>query len=124
MVSSGETYVTTNLEVRSYSLWLLERSPVSHSCRATLCDTIIDTDVDILSEFTVMDTYSLGEIYRLSRKLVRLCVGVIPSSINQKWGVPVFLACLAYECFEAVSRENAILFAPFPRRLPFTSFCC
>jgi hypothetical protein len=45
----------------------------------------------------------------------------MPSSINHKWGVPVFLACLAYECFKPVGRENVILFASFPR-LPFFYF--
>lgn len=121
IMSCSKTYVMTNFEMRSFGLRFLERSPISHSCRATLCDTIIDTDVDILSEFTVMDTYSLGELYRLSRKQVRLWVGVMPSSINQKWGDPVFVACLAYECLEAVGRENVILLLSPP---PPTSFCC
>lgn len=91
--------------------------------QSTLYDTIIDTDVDFLSEFMVMDTYNQSTIYRLSRKLARLWLGVMPSSINQKWGVPVFLACLAYECLKPVGHENVILFAPFPRRFFVACFC-
>jgi hypothetical protein len=84
---------------------VLERCLIFHSCRTTLYDIIIDTNVDILSKFTVMDTYNQSTIYRLLRKLVRSWLGIMPSSISQRWGVPVFLACLAYECLRPVGRS-------------------
>jgi hypothetical protein len=119
-----KTWVLTTFEVCLCVSRVLERSPIFHSCRTTLHDTIIDTNVDILSEFTVMDMYNQSTIYRLLRKLVRLWLGVMSSSISQRWGVPVFLACLAYECFRPVGCENVILFAPFPLTFSFTCFCC
>jgi hypothetical protein len=109
-----KTWVMTTLGVCLCVSRVLGRSLIFHSYRTTLHDTIIDTNVDVLSEFTVMDTYNQSTIYRLLRKLVRLWLEVMPSSISQRWGVPVFLACLAYECFRPVGCENVILFAPFP----------
>jgi len=119
-----KTWVMTTLGVCLYVSRVLERPVVFHSCRTTLYDTIIDTNVDISSEFDVMDTYNQSTIYRLLGKLVCLWLGVMPSSISQRWGVPVFLACLAYECFKPVGCENVILFAPFPCHFSFTCFCC
>jgi hypothetical protein len=119
-----KTWVMTTLGLCLCVSRVLELSVIFHSYRTTLYDTIIDTNVDILSEFTVMATYNQSTIYRLLRKLVRLWLGVMPSSISLRWGVPVFLACLAYECFRPVGCENVILFVPFPCRFSFTCFCC
>ena len=119
-----KTRVMTTLGVCLCVSRVLERSVIFHSRKTTLYDTIIDTSVDILSEFTVMDTYNQSTIYRLWRKLVRLWLAVMPSSVSQRRGFPAFLACLAYECFRPVGCENVILFAPFPYRFSYTCFCC